>query len=60
METSECHSSAHIMRVSVKNASSFFAHVPLTSSKFTLVMFFDNHFPKDSSELVGPGYNHRT
>lgn len=32
----------------------------LTSCGFVLVTFFDNHFPKDLSELGGPSHIQRT
>lgn len=54
LRTSCC---VHIVWIDVKNAFSF---CTLVTCGFVLVTFFDNHFPKDSSELVGPGYSHRT
>lgn len=58
MQTSDRHSSIRIIWINVKNASSVFAH----DAHFVgicLSDIFDNHFPEDSSDLVGPGSNHR-
>lgn len=53
-------SSEHALFMSFGSMLRMPSFCTLVTCGFVVVTFFDNHFPKDSSELVGPGYNHRT